>query len=150
MAGDREHGDTVRIGPDLESEIAYGAFRSTVAAQDGPRRTAQAVERGICSRSRARRSQRLHIAEHRSIEPRLFLRKSEIGRAHAAECFENCRTAIIPGSREPLAKQLKAATGELSHELVAIAEMAVRRGRGHADAFRRLRQGETRGAAFRD
>src|SRR5206468_4002649 len=107
-------------------------------------------ERGICSGSRSRRGKRLYVTEHRCVEASFFLRKSKVSCAHPAECFENRWAAVIPGSRKPLAKQLEAAACELSHKLVAVAEMTIRRSRSHADALCGFGQREARRAALRN
>src|SRR3954467_14772739 len=75
-AGDRQHGNAMRICPDLEGEIACGTFWRTIAAQYRRRRAAQATKRSIRRGARPRSREHLHIFEHCGVKPWLFLRES--------------------------------------------------------------------------
>ena len=57
---------------------------------------------------------------------------------------ERARPALVPGGGQALLEVLEAALGDVGHQRVAVAEMAVGRGRADAGLARGLGEGEPR------
>ncbi len=88
--------------------------------------------------------------EHHRIARRLLAGKGEIGLAESIESRERRRHAVVPRHVEARGEALEAALGDLGEEGVAIAEVAVRRGRADAGEPRRFGQAEAERAVLLD
>ena len=82
--------------------------------------------------------------EHRRIVRRLGAREGQIGPAGALERRHRVGPAAIPRGFQRGGELLEAAPRDVGEQLVAVAEMAVRRGRADAGPARRIGKGEPR------
>ena len=107
---------------------------------------------GAGCRSIQRRVRRLRQAglEHRGVIGRLVAREGKVGPAGVLQRFQRRRAAASPSLFEIGGEALEAQARDIGHQLLAVAEMPVGRGRADPRRARRLRDREAGGAFFTD
>ena len=80
--------------------------------------------------------------EHRGVVRRLVAGEGEIGSTRRLERDIGIGLAVVPGLLQRIAKQLEAALGDVRHQGVAVAEMAVRRRGADPRRARGIGEGE--------
>ena len=88
--------------------------------------------------------------EHRGVISRLGTREGQIGFAHAVERGECIGTAIVEGARQRGFELLESAQRDIGQQIVAVAEVAIRRRRADAGPARGIGKGEAGGALLRN
>src|SRR5215472_15831497 len=80
----------------------------------------------------------------------MVAREGKIGAAALEQRCERLRLAAVPGRRELLGEERKAAPGDLGDEGVAVAEVAIGCGGADPGGARQLGEAESRGPTHRD
>src|SRR5262245_62171325 len=76
--------------------------------------------------------------------------ETEVGTAEAVERQHRARAALVPGGRQTLGKPFKALAGDVRHQSIPVAKVAVRRRRADTGLPGRFGKGETGGALLRE
>ena len=130
----------MRERPDAERQGLRVGVRPPSGAVHGGSRLPQDVERAVGGGTGSGCIQCGGVGEHRGIKARLLAREREVGLAHPLQRAERVGPAGIEGRVELQREQVEPASRKLADQVIAVGEMPIRRGGGHPDAARRLRQ----------
>ena len=97
---------------------------------------------------RARPRQGPGVAEHGLVKAGLGLGEGQIGGAAPPQRRQRVGLPAVPGAPEFFVEMFETLLRQFGDERVTVGEMAIGRGAGDADPFRRLGQGETGGSAL--
>jgi len=135
------------------SAIIIAGGRGTPGGASAARRSAAA--RMIAKARSLAAKRRIHVDrdsrfEHRRIERGLLAREIEIGLTDALEGGDGVGTPVVPGFRQRRLELLEAALGDAGEQLVAVAEVTVRRGGADAGHARGIGKGKAGRALLPD